>query len=144
MNGERQKDREYNIFVVFCFSMRMLLSSCVRVVLTLCLFQAMTSVVFPCIIVLLRRLPMSHLLARSFEQLTLAFPLLPSSRILGPLLSLDARKGRWPTSYKIPPHWLNETSIDDNGPCLMGCCHAWLYKSYKGRLQYKEIIKQGE
>ena len=37
-------------------------------------------------------------------------------KILGPLpLSLDARKGRWPTSYKIPPHWLNETSIDDNG-----------------------------
>ena len=27
--------------------------------------------------------------------------------------NLDARKRRWPTSYKIPPHSFNETSIDD-------------------------------
>ena len=64
-------------------------------------------------------------------------------KILGPLpLSLDARKGRWPTSYKIPPHWLNETSIDDNGMSRI-MDYLVVHAPYKGRLQYKEIIKQG-
>ena len=50
-----------------------------------------------------------------------------------------AKKSRWVEGMN---HRWGECLGEPRIP-LMGC-HAWLSKSYKGRLQYKEIIKQGE